>query len=266
MIDNVYNIIKELETSPGPVKTSEVKQAISFLRWLLDNNFIFLGCRDYDLCMIRRRETLRAVPGTGRGILRERGLKHTPHSFDILSENIKKHARSGKLLTITKSNSRSTIHRPAHLDYIGITRYSKGGKVIGEHRLLGLYTSAAYMRNPQTVPLLDEKIKRVMKKSRLVPDSHASKALLNILHTYPRDELFQTDTEQLHDTAMGILYLQERQQVRLFVRRDLFDRFFACIVFIPKERFHSDIRQRIQLIFVILPDVSSFTSATGYVR
>jgi glutamate dehydrogenase len=248
MTNNIVNVIDALESSPGPVNTAELKRSISFLRWLLDNNFIFLGYRGYDLNKTKQGGSLRIVPGSGRGILREHGRKQTSHSFDILPEKIKKHVQSSKLLIITKSNSRSTVHRPVHLDYIGILRFNKRGRVVGEHRILGLYTSSAYMSNPQTVPLIKDRIERVMEMSGLLPESHASKALLNILHTYPRDELLQTDKWQLHDTAMGILHLQERQQVRLFVRRDPFDRFFACIVYIPKERFHSNVRERIQSI------------------
>jgi glutamate dehydrogenase len=250
MTNKVGKIIESLESNPSKVSSGEIKRSTLFLRWLLDNNFVFLGIREYDLSIGKQGESLRIVPGTGLGILRSHNNKQQPKSFDILQENIKRNVQSKKLLIITKSNSLSTVHRPAHLDYIGVLRFNTRGRVVGEYRILGLYTSSAYMSNPETIPLIRDKINKVVKQSALVPDGHASKALLNILHTYPRDELFQTDVRQLYDTAMGILSLQERKQVRLFARRDPFDRFFACIVFIPKERFNSDIRQQIQLILM----------------
>lgn len=250
MTDKVAEIIESLESSPAKRSSGEKKRSTLFLRWLLDNNFVFLGIRDYDLVSGKSGSSLRVVPGTGLGILRSINKKQKSQSFDILTENIKRNIESKKLLIITKSNSLSTVHRPAYLDYIGVLRFNTRGRVIGEYRILGLYTSSAYMSNPQTIPLISDKINKVVKQSGLIPDGHAGKALLNILHTYPRDELIQTGVRQLYDTAKGILSLQERQQVRLFARRDPFDRFFACIVFIPKERFNSDIRQKIQLILI----------------
>jgi glutamate dehydrogenase len=140
------------------------------------------------------------------------------------------------------------VHRPSHLDYIGLKRFDAQGAVCGEQRLLGLYTSTAYQSNPRTIPLVRRKIERVMTRSGLAPKSHAGKGLLNILETYPRDELFQIGEGDLLQTAMGILHLQERQRVRLFVRRDPFGRFLSCLVYVPRDRYTTELRERIQSI------------------
>ena len=248
MTAQVENIIKEIQDPHYPASSRERGEIIAFLQWQLGNNFIFLGYRKYRLRKNSNKETLEIVRNSGRGILRKTGGKRKSRSFEIVPDHIKDHVAFAGPLIITKSSSRSTVHRPANLDYLGILRYDDKGELIGEHRVLGLYTSSAYMSNPLEIPLVREKIQAVMKKSRLLPDSHASKALVNILQTYPRDELFQIDSNLLHDNTVGILHLQERQQLRLFARRDLFDRFFACIIYIPKEQYHSKLRERIQVI------------------
>ena len=132
------------------------------------------------------------------------------------------------------------------MDYIGIKRFDAQGRVIGERRFLGLFTSAAYNRIPRVIPLLREKVARVMDRAAYPPNSHAAKALFNILETFPRDQLFQVEDDDLYATAMGILHLQERQRIRLFVHRDRYARFVACIVYVPRERFNTYVRQQIQ--------------------
>jgi glutamate dehydrogenase len=149
-------------------------------------------------------------------------------------------------LTITKANSRSTVHRPVYLDYIGVKRFDKKGKVVGEHRFLGLFTSAAYNRNPRDIPLLRHKVRRLIERADLEPSSHGGKAFINILETYPRDELFQTGEDELFDTVMETLHLQERQRIRLFVRPDAFARFVSCLVYVPRERYNTELRRRFQ--------------------
>ena len=170
----------------------------------------------------------------------------TSRSFAALSAEVRKQAREPVPLLITKANARSTVHRPVYLDYIGVRRFDAKGKVIGEHRFLGLFTSAAYNRNPRRIPLLRHKVARIVERAGLPADSHSGKALANILETYPRDELFQTKDDELFPIAQAILHLQERQQIRLFLRRDAFARFVSCLVYIPRERYNTEIRRRFQ--------------------
>ena len=160
------------------------------------------------------------------------------------------HARERNLLVITKSNWRATVHRPGYLDYIGVKRYDPKGNVSGEHRFLGLYTSAAYSAKPADIPLLRSKVARVFGRVGFPRESHAGKTLANILDTYPRDELFQIDEDALVRTAIAILKLEGRQRLRLFVRFDLYERFVSCLIFAPRERYTTELRLRWQKILV----------------
>ncbi|WP_290637367.1 NAD-glutamate dehydrogenase [Aquisalimonas sp.] len=221
-------------------------ESLAFLDWLAEDHFTFLGYRCYDLERQGRKDTLTPVKGSGLGILRRLSGKGSSESFNALPAAVKALARDPETLILTKSNHRATVHRPGYMDYVGVKRLDADGKVIGEHRFLGLYTSAAYNRNPRGIPLLRRKIQKVMERADLPYPGHASKALINILETYPRDELFQIHPDTLHDIAMGILQLQDRQQVRLFVRHDTYRRFVSCLVFAPRDRYNTDVRQRMQ--------------------
>ncbi|HWP94771.1 MAG TPA: NAD-glutamate dehydrogenase [Gammaproteobacteria bacterium] len=247
MLDKCHAIISQLQTSPPPLPVEEVSEGKRFLEWLADNHFTFLGYREYDLIEQDGEDVLRVVPGSGLGILRETGAD-VSKSFMVLPKDVRAHARAKTLLIITKANSIATVHRAAYLDYIGIKRFNKQGEVIGEQRFLGLFTSSAYSARPRDIPLLRHKVEQVMLRSKLPPRSHAGKALLHLLETFPRDELFQSSTDELFDTVMGVVQLQERQRVKLFVRRDSFGRFFSCLVYVPRDRYNTQVREKIEAI------------------
>src|SRR5439155_1564122 len=129
------------------------------------------------------------------------------------------------------------------MDAIGIRRFNAAGEVVAVRQFVGLFTSAAYSRNLHSIPLLRQKVKRTIERAGFAPESHDGKALLHILETFPRDELFQNIEDELYDTAIGILNLQERQRIALFVRRDPLERFVSCLVFVPGERYDTRLRQ-----------------------
>ncbi|MBV9472306.1 MAG: NAD-glutamate dehydrogenase, partial [Solirubrobacterales bacterium] len=231
----------ELSEHPPPVEEDERREAESFLRWLTDDHFTFLGYREYELVSDGEQAGLKAVPGSGLGILQ--GAPVTPYTK--LQEKAVALARAPHVLVLTKANSRSTVHRPAYLDYIGVKKYGSDGEVIGERRFLGLYTTAAYKASAGEIPIVRGKVHSVLARAGFPADSHDAKALLEILESYPRDSLFQIETEQLFEIAIGILGLGERQRVRLFVRRDQLDRFISCLVCIPRDRFNTENRERV---------------------
>ena len=191
---------------------------------------------------------MRAVSGSGLGILRATDERPISVSFAQLPPEVRRLARQKTPLSLTKANSRATVHRPAYLDYVGVKRFDAAGEVSGERRFLGLYTHTAYSASPWEIPVLRRKAQRVVERSGLLHGSHDHKALLDILETYPRDELFQISEDELVQTALGILHLGERRRVRLFVRRDAFERFVSCLVYLPRERFDTENRERIQRI------------------
>ncbi|MEW5704267.1 MAG: NAD-glutamate dehydrogenase [Pseudomonadota bacterium] len=225
---------------------SEVSEGIAFLRWLLDNHFTFLGYREYRLVEEKGKEYLRPVPKSGLGILRKMTPEAKAHSQQPLSPNVRRFAHKKLLLTITKTNARATVHRRAHMEYIGIRVFDAKGNVIGEQRFHGLYTSTAYSRSPREIPILRHKVAATLERAGFLPGSHDGKALLHILETYPRDELFQVSEPELHRISMGILALQERRRVAFFARRDVFERFVSCLVYLPRDIYDTEMRERIQ--------------------
>ena len=243
----------------GTVK-ADVDEACAMLDWMVNEHFTFLGYREYALRRKANKTVLVPVKDSGLGILRGTGQAVHPSEHAGLERAIRRELRTSDILVITKANSRSTVHRPAHLDYIGIKVFDKNGKVVGEKRFLGLFTSIAYSRSPREIPILRRKVQQVMEASGLSHKSHGGKALMHILEDYPRDELFQSTISDLSRISDGILSLQERQRVKLFVRRDAFRRFFSCMVFAPREKYNTQVRQRIESILLVGLDGTSVES------
>ena len=244
----MLEVLGGLESARSGVPPAELEEGRAFLDWLLKGNFTFLGCRHYELATAGGEDVLRIVPGSGLGILRERAGETVSASFATLPPEARKRARVKELLVLTKANSRSAVHRPGHLDYVGVKHFDSRGEVRGETRFLGLYTHTAYAANPVDVPLLRRKLAAVMERAGLLPAGHSGKALASILETYPRDELLQIGAEDLYRHAMAILQLGERQRLRLLVRQDVYGRFATCLIFVPRERYNTELRERFQKI------------------
>ncbi len=233
-------VAAELSAQPPPVPAAELAEVQDFLRWLDDDNFTFLGYREYSFDGA-------AQPEYGPlGILRDEAHPVFGGLRDLASlpSDVQDFVRRRELLVITKSNRRGTVHRPTHMDAIGVRRFGANGDVTGVRVFLGFFTSLAYSRSSRSIPLLRLKVRRIVERSGASPASHDGKALLHILDTFPRDELFQADEDQLFDTVTGILNLQERQRIAVFVRRDPLERFVSCFVYVPRERYDSELRSR----------------------
>ncbi len=242
------DIVKELDAPPEFLRNEETEEIRAFLAWAVDHHFTFLGCRDYELAEVNGEDQLKIVPRTGLGVLREPKLGGVSHSFAELPAQLRALAREPRLLVLTKANARASVHRPGYLDYIGVKRFDAAGKVVGERRFVGLYTSSAYHADPRQVPLLRRKVTRVVERSGFRQYSHMYKNLLSILQDYPRDELFQIDEDTLLETALAILRLGDRRKTRVFIRRDLYGRFYSCLVYMPRENYNTDVRLKIQEI------------------
>jgi len=250
MRQRMIDVSAQLHASPPPLPPDEVQETHAFLDWLADNHFTFVGYRCHDLVDTPEGIALSVVRGSGLGLLREVSDERLSPSFMQLPVRLRDKAREPNLVVITKSNWRATVHRPGYLDYIGVKRFDAAGKVIGEHRFIGLYTSTAYSAKPSDIPLLRRKVARIAEQAGLIAHSHAGKSLANILDTYPRDELFQIDEATLLRTSLAILKLEGRQRLRLFLRRDLYERFVSCLVFAPRDRYTTELRRRWQAILV----------------
>jgi glutamate dehydrogenase len=221
-----------------------VGEVVEFLEWLADNHFTFLGYREYRIGEGRKLGS-DLVEGSGLGLMRDPDytiLRDAAGSFAHWSPEMDAFVADASPLLILKANRRSTVHRSAHFDLIGVKHYDAKGRVIGEHAFIGHFTSSAYNRSPRAIPLLRQKVERIIAKAGFAPASHDGKALTNVLETYPRDELFQSADDQLFQNALGVLHLATRPRTRLFVRPDRFGRFVSCLIYVPRERYNTELR------------------------
>ncbi|GAA0404079.1 NAD-glutamate dehydrogenase [Microbispora corallina] len=239
---------EDLAVNPPPLDPAGVEDSLELMRWLADGHFTFLGYREYRLEDTEEGENLRAVPGTGLGILR--ADKAGSDSFASLPAELRAKAREKQVLIVTKANSRATVYRPHYLDYVGVKLFSPEGEVVGERRFLGLFTHVAYNESISRIPVLRRKLAEVLDRAGLPPDSHDGKDLIEILETYPRAELFQISVDELLPIALGVLRLRERKQVKLFLRRDEYGRYISCLIFLPRDRYTTKVRLKMQEILL----------------
>ena len=242
----------ELETAPPPLPHEEIAEARAFLAWLEDNQFTFLGYQEFDFEVNGDDGALRSVlcRDTCLGILRDTAVQVFEVFNDLaaLPPEVSDFIREPKVLLVSKTNRRSRVHRSAHMDAVGVKKFNAAGEVVGERLFVGLFTSVAYSSSPRSIPFLRRKIDAVITRTAFAPSGHDAKALLHILETYPRDELFQISEDDLHGIALGILHLQERQHIALFPRIDPFERFASCLVYVARDRYDTALRQRFQAI------------------
>lgn len=248
MKTRVEELIAGMEKSPPPLPKNEVSEAKDFLTWLLDQNFTFLGYKHYELLPKGRKTMIKHVAGAELGIVKRKEKSIRDKSFDELQPDVQKFVQSKRLLSFAKSGTMARVHRPAYPDYIAVRVFNDKGEVVGEHGFLGLYTLPVYTERTHRIPVLREKVAQVIERSGLYPYSHECKQLARVLDTFPREELFQTDIDELFNTTTRVAQIKERQQTRLFVRKDHYGKFFSCLVYIPKETYNTEIRKRIQEI------------------
>jgi glutamate dehydrogenase len=242
MRNKVERLADTLGDGGVPVAPDEIAEAAAFLTWLSQNNFTFLGYREYLIAA----DGMRVVPEIGKGILRNDSLLVFDglRDFAQVSPEVQAFLRSPSLMMISKSNRRSTVHRSAPLDTIALKTFDEAGNVTGQRLIVGLFTSTAYASAPRAIPVLRRKVARCQERAGFAANSHDAKAFQHILDSFPRDELFQIEEDDLFPTALGIMRLQERQRIALFVRRDPFERFVSCLVYVPRDHYGEAVRTR----------------------
>ncbi|HEX4648304.1 MAG TPA: NAD-glutamate dehydrogenase, partial [Steroidobacteraceae bacterium] len=245
MRERAREILQRLESAPPPLPAAELSEVHHLLDWMEGRHFVFLGYRHYRL--ERGSSEDRLVPDAASGLGIMRSGRRRP-GVTVLRGEVRTRAREPELLIVTKANSTATVHRGELLDYVGVKTFDSRGRVDGEHRFLGLWTSTAYHGSPRDIPVLRRKVERVIEHFGLDPASHDGKAVLNVLETYPRDELFQASIADLVRIVRGVVNLYERRTVRLLVRRDPYHRFYSCLVYVPRDRYNTEVRQRIEQI------------------
>ncbi len=249
MMARVGEVIAEIKNNPPPLPVDEIAEATQFLEWLVANNFTFLGVREYALTA--DGQDIEPVFESGLGILRNPEVRVLRRGNELVSmtPEMMEFLKEPKALIITKANVRSRVHRRVHMDYIGIKRFDDDGNLIGEFRIVGLFTSTAYTRSTRSIPYLRRKVDNLMRRSGFDPDSHSGKAFAAVLENYSRDELFQIDEDTLYQFVVAIMHLDERPRVRVLARRDRFDRFVSIMVYVPRERYDSKARLSIGTYF-----------------
>ena len=243
MIQRMRDTCDLLENGPNGADPLLRSESQALLEWLADEHFTFLGYREYALSKRGQRYFLKPVKGSGLGVLSK---EDTANKSVELTAEMRRITRARDWLILTKANARSTVHRPAFLDYVGVKIYDKKGNVVGERRFIGLLTSIAYSESPRSIPLVRHKVHKIFERAHVEELGHRGKALLHIIESYPREELFQSSIQDLTRTVLGVVNLQDRQRVKFFLRRDTFHRFFSCLVYVPREKYTTAIRRQVE--------------------
>jgi glutamate dehydrogenase len=249
-LDKMSLLIDELKDDAKQHSDRKLEESIAFLQWLHDDHFIFLGYREYEIVRQKEQTGFRLMADTGLGVLRDSIASIPKNNFFPITEDVYQTFNNEIPLLVTKATSKATVHRPAFMDYIGIKQYNNQGNVIGEKRFLGLYSSSAYYCSLDQIPMVSSKINRLMARSGFQRKSHDARALLFVLQSLPRNELFQADDDSLYECAFGVLRLQERQRVKVFVRHDVYGHFVSLLIYVPRERYHTESRRKIQDILL----------------
>jgi glutamate dehydrogenase len=239
----------------GAVRYSpqEVGETVDFLDWLLQYNFVLLGYREYELLELEPgQRAIRAVPGSGLGILSDvqRSAFADPTRLSALDPVIRRRIEDGDLLVFSKTNAYSSVHRRARMDYIGVRIVNPQGEILGEARLIGLFTSKAYMEPATKTPLLHHKLEQILEVEDLIPGSHDYKEVVELFESFPKDELFQASTQELRRLVVGLLQLEKHGGIRVLVRKDLYGRSVSVVVALPRDRFNAALRKRLQQFFL----------------
>ena len=244
MLLRLEETIAILKITPPPLPEGDVSETVEFLRWLVDNNFTLLGMREYSFDGTLAEGDLVRTERAGLGLLRNPEVRVLRRGNELvtMTPEIRDFLMRPEPLFITKANVKTKVHRRTYMDYIGIKRYDDDGKLTGELRIVGLFTNTAYNRSVMNIPFLRRKVESIIDMAAVDPSGHSGKAMLNVLENYPRDELFQTDSETLLYHSQEILRLHQRPKVRVLSRVDKFNRFVSCLVFVPRNRYNTEAR------------------------
>jgi glutamate dehydrogenase len=253
MQDRVHHMIETARTGAVRYSPQEVGETVDFLEWLLQLNFVLLGYREYQLSGHTDEDrAISAVPGSGLGILSDVGRSAfaEPTLLAKLDPDIRRRIEDGDLLVFSKTNAYSTVHRRARMDYIGVRKVNAEGEITGESRLIGLFTSKAYMEPATKTPLLHHKLEQILTAEDLIPGSHDYKEAVELFESFPRDELFSASASELRRLVVGLLQLEKHGGIRVLVRKDLYGRSVSVVVALPRDRFNSALRKRLQQLFL----------------
>lgn len=236
------------QAAKEPARVADLQECEAFVDWLCDNNFVFLGYREYSLREHSGEVCLQMEPESSLGILRnlETSNYQTPIPLSKLPENLRARISSSPLLVVTKANAEATVHRAVRMDYIGLKRWGADEKPHGEMRFLGLFTSQALSTPVREIPILRRKLQQVLDMDQSLEGSHDFKQIVSIFNSMPREELFWTEASILHRDIRAIMEIQRQHKVRMTLRPDPLARGIQAMVIMPRDRFNSEVRYKIQ--------------------
>ncbi|MFP5416033.1 MAG: NAD-glutamate dehydrogenase, partial [Actinomycetes bacterium] len=235
--ERVAYVRRLLDETAQPVSPHQVRGITELLGWLADDHFEFFGYREYTVA----GRDFTPVEGSGLGILRD----PSPEEFHAYPLD-----EDAAVLVLTKDSRRAPLHRSGFMDYVAVRTFDRAGQVIGEHRFIGLLAASAYAESLSRIPLMSEKAEQVIERIGFDPETHSGQAVVQTLATFPRDELFQADVAELADVIATVVTIQDRRQARLFLRRGAYGRFWSCLVYLPRDRYRTVVRERIQTLLM----------------
>jgi glutamate dehydrogenase len=245
MCERLQELSALLGQPPAAAEAAEFAEAQAFLQWLLTGHFTFLGFSETRAETTDGRTQFLPLSKTALGLSRKDGPFADPDELIAPRDELDKYAGSPRVVVVTKSGQKSPVRHAEYMDMVSIKRFNADGSVAGTSRFLGLFSTEAYQDRPRNIPLIRRKVDYVTRRSRLSETSHSGKALREILNGLPRDELFQSGEAELFEMCMGILALRDRHQLKLFMRRDRYGRFYSCLVYLPRDRYSRELRDHI---------------------
>jgi glutamate dehydrogenase len=241
----------ELRAGAWPhVDADEQAEVAALLDWLLDDNLVLLGVREYEMETRDDTRVTQVVPGSGLGLLRDESTSRyaEPVAIDDLPDELQRRLDRPQLLTATRTSRLSTVQRRVRMEYLGLTRRDEDGEVCGEFRILGLFTRKGYVEPARTTPVLREKLRRILEREDVVAGSHDEVTLISLFQALPKDELFQTDVDTLHRILVSLLHAEEHREIRTLVRTDHHTRTVSALVAVPRDSYSPQLRERIQAL------------------
>ncbi len=247
MREKCQAIIDELTEHRRHVPSEEAREAMMFLKWLLEEHFYFLGYREYNF-NTKKELSIDLISGSGLGLLRDEIHAVKSRPLSSMPKEAQRLADPHFVLVVTKTNTKSRIHRDVYTDYISIKRFDAEGKITGEYRFIGLFHSSAYHESIKQIPYLRRKMHAVLALSKIPISGHLGKLILTILENFPRDDMFQMTPEELYKVVRLILKIRTQGETRLLVRKDAYARFYSCYIFLPKHKITADLCEKFQQI------------------
>ncbi|MBI4603440.1 MAG: NAD-glutamate dehydrogenase [Planctomycetes bacterium] len=241
-------LLEELETTADRSRREEIKETAAFLDWLHRANFVFLGYRAYDVRWAGSGAEIEVRHGSGLGILRdeERSSFARPKALSSLPRESAERILAPRGILVHKASADSRVLRRTRMDYVGVKRFDREGRVLGEDRFQGLFTARAYNDLPSDIPILRRKLEEILERANVVPGSHDHKEMFSIFTSIPKSELFVADTARLAEMIFTVMSASTRRDVRVAYRPDFLERGVSAMVLLPKERFNPEVRLAIQ--------------------